>query len=107
MVNPVQREILEDNPKIYKIIRMRRRRFWRVILDCRKEKFDLAITLNKKFSATATFFTLCSNAKVMAGYLHPQNPWKYNIQLPIETFPYHEIENNLEVLGATAIEDEL
>ena len=99
MVNPVQGEILEDNPKIYKIIRMRRRQFWRVILDSRKEKFDLAITLNKKFSATATFFTLCSNAKVMAGYLHPQNSWKYNIRLPIETFPCHEIENNLALLN--------
>ena len=98
MVNPVQGEILEDNPKIYKIIRMRRRQFWRVILDSRKEKFDLAITLNKKFSATATFFTLCSNAKVMAGYLHPQNSCKYNIRLPIETFAQHEIENNLALL---------
>ena len=98
MVNPVQGEILEDNPKIYKIIRMRRRQFWRVILDSRKEKFDLAITLNKKFSATATFFTLCSNATIMAGYLHPQNSWKYNIRLPIETFPQHEIENNLALL---------
>ena len=77
---------------------MRRRQFWRVILDSRKEKFDLAITLNKKFSATASFFTLCSNAKVMAGYLHPQNSWKYNIRLPIETFPCHEIENNLALL---------
>jgi ADP-heptose:LPS heptosyltransferase len=98
MVNPAQGGILEDNPNIYKIIRMRRRQFWRVILDSRKEKFDLAITLNKKFSATASFFTLCSNAKVMAGYLHPQNSWKYNIRLPIETFPCHEIENNLALL---------
>ena len=98
MVNPLQGEILEGNPKIHKIIRMRRRQFWSVILESRKEKFDLAITLNKKFSATATFFTLCSNAKVMAGYLHPQNSWKYNIRLPIETFPQHEIENNLALL---------
>ena len=98
MVNPAQGEILEDNPNIYKIIRMRRRQFWRVILDSRKEKFDLAITLNKKFSATASFFTLCSNAELMAGYLHPQNSWKYNIRLPIETFPCHEIENNLALL---------
>ena len=98
MVNPIQGEVLEDNPKIYKIIRIRRRQFWRVILDSRKEKFDLAITLNKKFSATATFFTLWSNAKVMAGYSHPQNPWKYNIRLPIETVPQHEIENNLALL---------
>ena len=98
MVNPLQGEVLEDNPKIHKIIRIRRRQFWRVILDSRKEKFDLAITLNKKFSATATFFTLCSNAKMMAGYLHPQNACKYNIRLPIETFPCHEIENNLALL---------
>ena len=98
MVNPLQGEILEGNPKIHKIIRMRRRQLWSVILESRKEKFDLAITLNKKISATATFFTLCSNAKVMAGYLHPQNSWKYNIRLPIETFPQHEIENNLALL---------
>ena len=77
---------------------MRRRRFWRAIRDSRKEKFDLAITLNKKFSATATFFTLCSNARVIAGYTHSQNPWKYQIQLPIKTPPRHEIENNLAIL---------
>lgn len=98
MVNPIQGGILEDNPNLHKIILMRRRRFWRAIRDSRKEKFDLTITLNKKFSATATFFALCSNAKLMAGYLHPQNPWKYNIWIPIETPPRHEIENNLALL---------
>ena len=60
MVNPIQGGILENNPNLYKIILMRRRRFWRAIRESRKGKFDLAITLNKKFSATATFFTLCS-----------------------------------------------
>ena len=98
MVNPIQGGILEDNPNLHKIILMRRRRFWRAIRDSRKEKFDLAITLNKKFSATATFFTLCANAKMNAGYLHPQNPWKYSIRLPIEGPPCHEIENNLALL---------
>ncbi|MZH04767.1 MAG: glycosyltransferase family 9 protein [Nitrospinae bacterium] len=98
MVNPIQGGILQDNPNLHKIILMRRRRFWRAIRDSRREKFDLAITLNKKFSATATFFTLCSNAKMIAGYIHPQNPWKYHIRLPIETPPRHEIENNLALL---------
>ena len=77
---------------------MRRRRFWRAIRESHKGKFDLAITLNKKFSATATFFTLCSNAKMKAGYLHPQNPWKYNISMPLEGPGNHEIENNLALL---------
>lgn len=98
MVNPIQGGILENNPNLDKIILMRRRRFWRAIRDSRREKFDLAITLNKKFSATATFFTLMSNAKMLAGYLHHQNPWKYHITLPIETPPRHEIENNLALL---------
>ncbi len=98
MVNPIQGGILEDNPNIDKIILMRRRRFWRAIRDSRRENFDLAITLNKKFSATATFFTLCSKAKMKAGYLHIQNPWKYNIQLSIDGPPSHEIENNLALL---------
>ena len=98
MVNPIQGGILEDNPNLHKIILMRRRRFWRAIRESRKGKFDLAITLNKKFSATATFFTLCSNAEMNAGYLHTQNPWKYNIRLPIEGPPCHEIENNLALL---------
>ena len=98
MVNPIQGGILEDNPNLHKIILMRRRRFWRAIRESRKGKFDLAITLNKKFSATATFFTLCSNAKMKAGYLHPQNPWKYNIRMPLEGPGHHEIENNLALL---------
>ena len=106
MVSPIQGGILEDNPNLHKIILMRRRRFWRAIRESRKGKFDLAITLNKKFSATATFFTLCSNAKMNAGYLHPQNPWKYSIRLPINSSPCHEIENNLALLkymGVTKI----
>ena len=98
MVNPIQGGILEDNPNLHKVILMRRRRFWRAIRESRKGKFDLAITLNKKFSATATFFMLCSNAKMNAGYLHPQNPWKYNIRLPIEGPACHEIENNLALI---------
>lgn len=98
MVNPIQGGILEDNPHLHNIILMRRRRFWRAIRESRKGKFDLAITLNKKFSATATFFTLCSNAKINAGYHHPQNPSKYNIRLPVESPNCHEIENNLALL---------
>lgn len=98
MVNPIQGGILEDNPSLHKTILMRRRRFWRAIRESRKGKFDLAITLNKKFSATAVFFTLCSGAKMNAGYLHPQNPWKYNIRLPVEGPRRHEIENNLALL---------
>jgi ADP-heptose:LPS heptosyltransferase len=98
MVNPIQAGILEDNPHLHKIILMRRRRFWRAIRQSRKEKFDLAITLNKKFSATATFFTLCANATTNAGYRHSQSSWGYNIQLPVEDLPCHEIENNLALL---------
>jgi len=98
MVNPIQAGILEDNPHLHKIILMRRRRFWRAIRQSRKEKFDLAITLNKKFSATATFFTLGANAKITAGYQHTQSSWGYNIQLTVEGPPCHEIENNLALL---------
>jgi len=98
MVNPIQAGILEDNPNLHKIILMRRRRFWRAIRQSRKEKFDLAITLNKKFSATATFFTLCANATTNVGYRHSQSSWGYNIQLPVEGLPCHEIENNLALL---------
>lgn len=98
MVNPIQAGILEDNPHLHKIILMRRRRFWRAIRQSRKEKFDLAITLNKKFSATATIFTLCADATITAGYRHSQSSWGYNIQLPVEAPPCHEIENNLALL---------
>jgi ADP-heptose:LPS heptosyltransferase len=98
MVNPIQAGILENNPHLHKIILMRRRRFWRAIRQSRKEKFDLAITLNKKFSATATFFTLCANASITAGYRHSQSSWGYNIQLPVEDLHCHEIENNLALL---------
>ena len=98
MVNPIQAGILEDNPHLHKIILMRRRRFWRAIRQSRKEKFDIAITLNKKFSATATFFTLCANATINAGYRHSQSSWGYHIHLPVEGPSCHEIENNLALL---------
>ena len=98
MVNPIQAGVLEGNPHLHQIILMRRRRFWRAIRQSRKEKFDLAITLNKKFSATATFFTLCAGATINAGYRHSQSSWGYNIQLPVESPPCHEIQNNLALL---------
>jgi heptosyltransferase III len=98
MVNPIQGGILEDNPHLHKIILMRRRRFWRAIRQSRKEKFDIAITLNKKFSATATFFTLCANATINVGYRHSQSSWGYHIHLPAKGPSCHEIENNLALL---------
>ena len=98
MVNPIQAGILEDNPHLHKIILMRRRRFWRAIRQSRKEKFDIAITLNKKFSATATFFTLGANASINAGYRHSQSSWGYHINRTVEGPSCHEIENNLALL---------
>ncbi len=98
LVDSRQAGILADNPAIHQILTMDRQRPWHTICQLRKRKYDLAITLNKQFSATATFFTLWSKAGMRAGYNHPQNSWAYNIQLPVEGPPSHEIENNLAIL---------
>ncbi len=100
-----QAELLADNPNISQVFVFDPKQPLNVFRQLRDEQFDLALTLNKKFSATATFFTLCSGAKIRVGYNHPENAWAHNIRVPLEGPPRHESENNLDLLRALGIEE--
>ena len=100
-----QAELLADNPNISQVFVFDPKQPLNAFRQLRDEQFDLALTLNKKFSATATFFTLCSGAKIRVGYNHPENAWAHNIRVPLEGPPRHESENNLDLLWALGIEE--
>ena len=100
-----QAELLADNPNISQVFVFDPKQPLNVFRQLRDEQFDLALTLNKKFSATATFFTLCSGAKIRVGYNHPENAWAHNIRVSLEGPPRHESENNLDLLWALGIDE--
>ena len=100
-----QAELLADNPNISQVFVFDPKQPLNVFRQLRDEQFDLPLTLNKKFSATATFFTLCTGAKIRVGYNHPENAWAHNIRVSLEGPPRHESENNLDLLRVLGIEE--
>ena len=105
LADSAQAELLADNPNISQVFVFDSKQPLNAFRQLRDEQFDLALTLNKKFSATATFFTLCSGAKIRVGYNHPENAWAHNIRVSLEGPPCHESENNLDLLRALGIEE--
>ena len=105
LADSAQAELLADNPNISQVFVFDPKQPLNVFRQLRDEQFDLALTLNKKFSAAATFFTLCSGAKIRVGYNHPENAWAHNIRVSLEGPPRHESENNLDLLWALGIEE--
>lgn len=103
LVDKSNAEILADNPHIDRIMPWDRKRPWKTLRALRLKNFDLAFTLNKTFSATASLFTLVSGADCRVGYKHPQNAWMHDIQLAIDNESRHEIENNLELLKSAGL----
>ncbi len=105
LVDSGQAGLLADNPNISRVFAFDPKQPLNAFRQLRDEQFDLALTLNKKFSATATFFTLCSGAKIRVGYDHPENAWAHNIRVPLEGPPRHEKEKNLDLLRTLGIEE--
>ncbi len=104
LVDSTQSELLADNPNLNRVFAFNPKQPLNVFRQLRDEHFDLTLTLNKTFSATATFFSLCSGAKIRIGYEHQENAWAHNIRVPVQGPPRHETENNLEILRALGIE---
>ena len=100
LVNKSYAEIFSDNPFVDEIIGYDPSRPWRLAASLKKGKFDLAITLNKKFSASATLMTWLSGARYNAGYKHEESNWLYDILADPNSEPRHEVLNNLELLKA-------
>ena len=104
LVNNSQAGLLADNPNIDQIFVIDLKQPLHVFRQLRDSHFDLALTLNKKFSATATFYSLSSGAKIRVGYDHKENAWAHNIRVPCKGLVQHETENNLELLRALGIQ---
>jgi len=104
LVENAQAGLLADNPNISGVLAFDPKQPLKVFRQLRDEHFDLTLTLNKSFSATATFFSLCSGARIRVGYDHEENAWAHNIRVPVEGPAKHETENNLELLRALGIQ---
>ncbi len=104
LVDNAQKGLLADNPNIDRVLVYDPKQPLNVFRQLRDEHFDLTLNLNKKFSATATFFSLSSDAKIRVGYNHKENAWAHNVRVPVEGPARHETENNLELLRALGIQ---
>jgi len=104
LVDNAQAELLDNNPNIDRVFVMNLKQPLNVFRQLRDNHFDLALTLNKTFSATATFFSLSSGAQIKVGYNHKENAWAHNIRLPLDGPARHETENNLELLRALGVQ---
>ena len=105
LVDRVYMGILKDNPFIDEVIPLDRKKPWRALRQLRKTHFNLAFTLNKKFSATASLLNFFSRAALSVGYSHEESEWIHDIQVPVAPEPRHETQNNLELLRAIGIEE--
>lgn len=103
LAESTQAEILADNPNISHTFAFDPKYPLNTFHQLRDKHFDMTLTLNKKFSATATFLTLCSGAKIRVGYEHRENVWVHNIRVPVKNPHQHETENNLELLRPLGI----
>ena len=91
--------LLTDNPNVNEIISFNPKNLGTTIKQLRHNKFDIAFTLNKKFSVIASLLALISKAKYKIGYAHDETAWLYDVRLPIDNQPRHESLNNLELLN--------
>ena len=104
LVDNDQAGLLDNNPNIDRVFVMNLKQPLNVFRELRDNHFDLALTLNKTFSATATFFSLSSGAQIRVGYDHKENAWAHNIRVPLDGPARHETENNLELLRALGVQ---
>ena len=104
LVDNAQVGLLADNPNIDRVLAYDPKQPLNVFRQLRDNYFDLTLTLNKKFSATATFFSLSSSARIRVGYDHKENAWVHNIRMPVDGPARHETENNLELLRTLGIQ---
>ncbi|QPJ65426.1 MAG: glycosyltransferase family 9 protein [Candidatus Nitrohelix vancouverensis] len=90
--------LLQNHPDIDRTLAYDPKRPWKIARQLRKQKFDLSLTLNKSFSATASVLTLLAGAHYRAGYRHAQNAWLYDFHGEPDSEARHETQNNLELL---------
>ncbi len=100
LANRAAAGILTGNPFVDRVLPFDKKRPLGLWGDLRRGKFDLAIVLNRTFSATAAVLALLSGARYRAGYHTPEGRWVYNIAIEGGTRPQHEIQNNLDILRA-------
>ena len=105
LVGNAQVGLLTDNPNIDTVLAYDPKQPLNIFRQLRDNYFDLTLTLNKKFSATATFFSLSSGVRIRVGYDHKENAWAHNIRVPVEGPTRHETENNLELLRTLGIQE--
>ena len=98
LVKKGQKEILQGNPHIDRIIIFDPKNILRTFRTLRAERYDLAIVLNLVFSSTAATFALLSRASWLAGYDTLQGRKAFNLIVPRKQEALHETQHNLDIL---------
>ncbi len=108
LVNEAHSDIVAGNEFVDGIITFNKKKPFQTWKALSKTRFDVAIVLNRVFSATAAVLALLSGASYRAGYDHREGALAYNLSFKGKEEPQHEIENNLDLLrflGVPAIKD--
>lgn len=95
--------LLKNDPSVDAVLEWDSKRPWKMFRALRRGQYDLAFTLNKTFSATASVLTLLSGAACRVGYQNQQSAWVYDVPVDADTPPRHEVENNLQLLKAVGL----
>lgn len=106
LANRTSSDILSDNPFVDQVLLFDKKNPLRVLRGLSSGEFDLAIALNRMFSATVATFALLSRAGLRVGYKTREGLGIYNIVLEGREKPQHETQNNLDLLrhiGVTQI----
>jgi ADP-heptose:LPS heptosyltransferase len=91
-------EIVRDNPHIDTILEYDKRKPWELAGRLLRGSYDLAIVLNRQFTATAAVMALLSRARYRLGYRNRQAVWAFNLLAPGKDGIQHEVRNNLDLL---------
>ena len=98
LIKKGQKEILQSNPHIDRVIVFDPKNILRTLRALRTERYDLAIVLNLVFSSTAAAIALLSRASWLAGYDTPQGRKAFNLIVPRKQEALHETQHNLDIL---------
>lgn len=100
LVDRAYKSLLADDPNVDRTLVFNKRNPIPLIKNLIAARFDVAITLNRKFSATAAAMAFFSGARWRVNYKTDEGAWLYNVQIPPRQGIQHETQNNLDLIRA-------
>ncbi len=105
LVDLAYQNLLANDPNVDRVLPFNKRNPFPLIKNLISARFDLAITLNKKFSATAAALAFFSGARWRANYKTNEGAWLYDVQISPSEGVQHETQNNLDLIRTLGAKD--